>query len=98
MTDRGLLTMDLTCPEGHIVGQLIQNIGHQAIGIQLPDSTREEWPRGGDKMFTYLTCPGCDRRVYGSTDSIRERATWLSESESESQGRYSLRYIEDGLA
>ncbi|HXA90447.1 MAG TPA: hypothetical protein VNW96_18160 [Mycobacterium sp.] len=98
MTDRGLLTMDLTCPEGHVVGQLIQNIGHQAIGIQLPDSTREEWPRGGDKMFTYLTCPGCDRRVYGSTDSIRERATWLSESESESQGRYSLRYIEDGLA
>ena len=98
MTDRGLLTMDLTCPEGHLVGQLIQNIGHQAIGIQLPDSTREEWPRGGDKMFTYLTCPGCDRRVYGSTDSIRERATWLSESESESQGRYSLRYIEDGLA
>jgi hypothetical protein len=98
MTDRGLLTMDLTCPEGHVVGQLIQNIGHQAIGIQVPDSTREEWPRGGDKMFTYLTCPGCDRRVYGSTDSIRERATWLSESESESQGRYSLRYIEDGLA
>ena len=98
MTDRGLLTMDLTCPEGHIVGQLIQNIGHQAIGIQLPDSTREEWPRGGDKMFTYLTCPGCDRRVYGSTDSIRERATWLSESESQWQGRYSLRYIEDGLA
>jgi hypothetical protein len=98
MTDRGLLTMDLTCPEGHLVGQLIQNIGHQAIGIQVPDSTREEWPRGGDKMFTYLTCPGCDRRVYGSTDSIRERATWLSESESESQGRYSLRYIEDGLA
>lgn len=98
MTDRGLLTMDLTCPEGHLVGQLIQNIEHQAIGIQVPDSTREEWPRGGDKMFTYLTCPGCDRRVYGSTDSIRERATWLSESESESQGRYSLRYIEDGLA
>jgi hypothetical protein len=98
MTDRGLLTMDLTCPEGHVVGQLIQNIGHQAIGIQVPDSTREEWPRGGDKMFTYLTCPGCDRRVYGSTDSIRERATWLSESESESQGRYSLRYIEDGPA
>jgi hypothetical protein len=98
MTDRGLLTMDLTCPEGHLVGQLIQTIGHQAIGIQVADSTREEWPRGGDKMFTYLTCPGCDRRVYGSTDSIRERATWLSESESESQGRYSLRYIEDGLA
>lgn len=98
MTDRGLLTMDLTCPEGHVVGQLIQNIGHQSLGIQVPDGTREEWPRGGDKMFTYLTCPGCDRRVYGSTDSIRERATWLSESESESQGRYSLRYIEDGLA
>jgi hypothetical protein len=97
MTDKGLLAMDLTCPEGHVIGQLIQNIGHQAIGIQIADSAREEWPRGGDKMFTYLTCPGCDRRVYGSTDAIRERATWLSESESESQGRYSLRYIEDGL-
>jgi hypothetical protein len=98
MTDRGLLTMDLTCPEGHLVGQLIQNIGHQAIGIQVPDSTREEWPRGGDKMFTYLTCPGCDRRIYGSTEAIQEKATWLSESESESQGRHSLRFIEDGLA
>ena len=51
MTDRGLLTMDLTCPEGHVVGQLIQNIGHQAIGIQVPDSTREEWPRGGDRCL-----------------------------------------------
>jgi len=98
MTDRGLLSIDLMCPEGHVVGQLIQNVGHQAIGIQVADSAREEWPRGGDKMFTYLTCPGCDRRVYGSTDAIRERATWLSESESEWQGRYSLRYIEDGLA
>ena len=98
MTDRGLLSIDLMCPEGHVVGQLIQNVGHQAIGIQVADTAREEWPRGGDKMFTYLTCPGCDRRVYGSTDAIRERATWLSESESEWQGRYSLRYIEDGLA
>jgi hypothetical protein len=98
MTDRGLLSIDLMCPEGHVVGQLIQNVGHQAIGIQVADSAHEEWPRGGDKMFTYLTCPGCDRRVYGSTDAIRERATWLSESESEWQGRYSLRYIEDGLA
>ncbi|MGO9384223.1 MAG: hypothetical protein ACLP4W_19560 [Mycobacterium sp.] len=98
MTHRGLLTMDLMCPEGHVVGQLIQNIGHQAIGIQVADTAREEWPRGRDKMFTYLTCPGCDRRVYGSTDAIGERATWLSESESEWQGKYSLRYIEDGLA
>jgi hypothetical protein len=97
MTDKGLLTIDLMCPEGHVVGQLIQNVGHQAIGIQVPDSAREEWPRGGDKMFTYLTCPGCDRRVYGSTDAIREKATWLSESVSQWQGRYSLRYIEDGL-
>jgi hypothetical protein len=97
MTDRGLLAMDLACPEGHVVGQLIQDIGHQVIGIQVADTAREEWPRGGDTMFTHLTCPGCDRRVYGSTDAIRERATWLSESESQSQGRYSLRYIEDGL-
>jgi len=97
MTDKGLLAMDLMCPEGHVVGQLIQNIEHPDIGIQVPDSAREEWPRGGDKMFTYLTCPDCNRRVYGSTDAIRERATWLSESESEWQGRHSLRYIEDGL-
>jgi hypothetical protein len=97
MSDRGLLQMDLTCPEGHVVGQLIQNVEHQAIGIQLPDKAREEWPRVGDKMYTHLTCPGCNRRVYGSTDAIRERATWLSESESEWQGGHSLRYIEDGL-
>jgi hypothetical protein len=97
MTDRGLLALDLMCPEGHVVGQLIQNIGHQAIGIQVADAAREEWPRGGDSMFTYLTCPGCDRRVYGSTDAIRDSATWLSESESQWQGKYSLRYIEDGL-
>jgi hypothetical protein len=96
--DRGLLTMDLMCPDGHVAGQLIQSTGHHDIGIHLPDAAREEWPRGGDSMFTYLTCPDCSRRVYGSTDAIREKATWLSESESESQGRYSLRYIEDGLA
>jgi endo-alpha-1,4-polygalactosaminidase (GH114 family) len=35
--------------------------------------------------------------VYGSTDAIQERATWLSESESDWEGRYSLRYLEDGL-
>ena len=68
MTDKGLLAMDLTCPEGHVVGQLIQNTGHQAIGIQVADTAREEWPRGGDKMFTYLTCPAAiagfmDRRT-----------------------------------
>ena len=98
MPDKGLLTMDLVCPEGHVAGQLIQNTEHQAVGIiQLPDRAREEWPRGGDKMFTYLTCPGCNRRVYGSTDAIQERATWQSESESERQCRYSLCYIEDGL-
>jgi hypothetical protein len=97
MTDKELLTMDLMCPEGHVVGQLIQDIEHQAIGIQVPDREREEWPRGGDKMYTLLTCHGCNRRVYGSTDAIQERATWLSESESEWQGRYSLRYLEDGL-
>ena len=97
MTDRGLLAMDLMCPEGHVVGQLIQNVGHQSIGIQVAGTEREEWPRGGDKMYTHLTCHGCNRRVYGSTDAIRETATWLSESESERQGRYSLRYLEDGL-
>jgi hypothetical protein len=97
MSDKGLLAIDLVCPEGHVAGQLIRNIGHQAIGIQIADTAREEWPRGSDKMFTYLTCPGCDRRVYGSTDAIRERATWQSEIESESQCRYSLRYLEDGL-
>ena len=97
MTDKGLLAMDLTCPEGHVVGQLIRDVGHQAIGIQVADTAREEWPRGGDKMFTHLTCRACDRRVYGSTDAMRERATWMSEIESQSQVRYSLRYIEDGL-
>jgi hypothetical protein len=97
MTDKGLRTMDLVCPEGHIAGQLIQDIEHKAIGIQVPDRAREEWPRGGDKMYTLLTCHCCNRRVYGSTDAIQERATWQSEINSESQCRYSLRYLEDGL-
>jgi hypothetical protein len=97
MTDKGLLAMDLVCPEGHVAGQLIRNIEHQAIGIQVPDMAREEWPRGGDKMYTFLTCHGCNRRVYGSTDAIQETATWLSEIESEGKARYSLRYLEDGL-
>jgi hypothetical protein len=97
MSNRGLLTMDLACPEGHVVGRLIRQIDHP-FEIDLPGTAREEWPRGGDKMFTYLTCPGCDRRIYGSTEAIQEKATWLSESESESQGRHSLRFIEDGLA
>jgi hypothetical protein len=39
----------------------------------VPDSAREEWPRGGDKMYTFLTCHGCHRRAYGSTDAIRRR-------------------------
>ena len=97
MTAKGLLTIDLVCPEGHVAGQLIKDIGHQEIGIQVPDREREEWPRGGDKMYTFLTCPGCNRRVYGSTDAIQERATWESEIASESECRYSLRYMEDGL-
>ena len=97
MTDKGLLVMDLVCPEGHVAGQLIQNIEHQSIGIEVPDRGHEEWPRGGDKMYTLLTCHGCNRRVYGSMDAIRERATWQSEIESERQCRYSLRYLEDGL-
>ena len=93
MTDKGLRTMDLVCPEGHVAGQLIRNIAHQANEIRVPDRAREEWPRGGDRVYTLLFCHGCDRRVYGSTDAIQERASWLSESESESQRRYSLRYI-----
>lgn len=93
MTDRGLLAMDLVCPQGHVAGQLIRNIEHQANEIQVPVRAREEWPRGGDTVDTLLFCHGCNRRVYGSTDAIQERATWLSESESESQRRYSLRYI-----
>jgi hypothetical protein len=47
MTDKGLLAMDLVCPEGHVAGQLIRNIEHQANEIQVPDRAREEWPRGG---------------------------------------------------
>ena len=97
MSDRGLLKMDLACPEGHVVGHLIRQIAHHPIEIDLPDTAREEWPRGGDKMYTYLTCHGCNRRIYGSTEAIQEKATWLSESESEFQGRHSLRYIEDSL-
>jgi hypothetical protein len=97
MTYKGLLAIDLVCPEGHVAGQLIRNIEHQAIGIQVPGRTHEEWPRGGDKMYTFLTCHGCNRRVYGSTDAIQETATWESEIESERQCRYSLRYLEDGL-
>ena len=93
MTEKGLLAMDLVCPAGHVAGQLILNIEHQAIGVQVPDGTREEWPRGDDTVYTLLTCHDCNRRVYGSTNAIRERATWLSESESESQRRYSLRYM-----
>jgi len=90
--------MELTCPEGHVVGNLLQDPGEPGIGVQVGDAAREDWPRGGDSMFTYVTCPGCSRRVYGSTDTIRDRATWLSESESDWQGRFGLRYIEDGLA
>jgi ABC-type xylose transport system substrate-binding protein len=97
MTDKGSLAIDLVCPEGHVAGQLIRNTEDQAIGIQVPDRAREEWPRGGDKMYTLLTCPGCNRRVYGATDAIQESATWLSEIESQGQDRYSLRYLEDGL-
>ena len=93
MTDKGSLAIDLVCPEGHVAGQLIRNIEHQDNEIQVPDRAREEWPRGGDRVYTLLFCHGCDRRVYGSTDAIQERATWLSGSESESQRRYSLRYI-----
>jgi hypothetical protein len=98
MTDKGLLAMDLVCPEGHVAGQLIQTMEHPSIGIEVPDRGREEWPRGGDNMYTFLTCQGCNRRVYGSTDAIRETATWQSEIESEQQSRFSLRYLEDGLA
>jgi hypothetical protein len=98
VSDRGLLAVDLTCPEGHVVGRLVRQIEHQPIEIELADTAPEEWPRGGDSMFTYLTCQDCNRRIYGSTEAIREKASWLSESESESQGRHSLRYIEDGLA
>jgi hypothetical protein len=97
MSNRGLMTMALTCPEGHVAGELIQGAGQQAVEIQLPDGAHEEWPRGGDRMYTYLTCPGCSRRIYGSTEAIQERALWLSESESDSQGRHSLRYLEDSL-
>lgn len=97
MSDRGLMTMDLACPEGHVAGQLIQGAGQQAVEIQLPDGAPEQWPRGGDSMYTYLTCPACHRRIYGSTEAIKERALWLSESDSESQGRHSLRYLEDSL-
>jgi hypothetical protein len=93
MTDKGLLAMDLLCPEGHVAGQLIRNIEHQANEIQVPDRAREEWPRGGDRVYTLLFCRGCDRRVYGSTAAIQDRALWLYGSESESQRRYSLRYI-----
>lgn len=89
--------MDLTCPEGHVVGRLIQNIGHQPIKIDLPDTAREEWPREGDTLYTHLTCPGCNRHIYGSTEAIKEKATWLSESESQWQGIHGLQYIEDGL-
>ncbi|OMC07643.1 hypothetical protein [Mycobacterium sp. SP-6446] len=97
MTDKGLRTMDLVCPEGHVAGQLIQSIAPRSIGIELPGEACEDWPRGGDKMYTLLTCPGCNRRVYGSTEAIQERATWQSEIESEPQCRYALRYLEDGL-
>jgi hypothetical protein len=98
MSDRGLLKMDLACPEGHVAGHLIRQIEHHPIEIDLPDTAREEWPRGGDKLYTHLTCHSCNRRIYGSTEAIQEKATWLSESESEWQGRHSLRYIEDSLA
>jgi hypothetical protein len=97
MSDRGLLEMDLTCPEGHVVGLLIRQIEHQPIEIDLPDTAREEWPRGGDKMYTHLTCQGCNRRIYGSTEAIQEKAAWLSDSASERQGKHCLRYIEDSL-
>ena len=90
--------MELACPEGHVAGHLIRQTEQQPIEIDRPDTEREEWPRGGDKMYTHLTCPGCNRRIYGSTEAIKEKATWLSESASGSEGRHSLRFIEDGLA
>ena len=71
MTDKGSLAIDLVCPEGHVAGQLIRNIEHQANEIQVPDRAREEWPRSGDRVYTLLFCRGCDRRLYGSTDAIQ---------------------------
>jgi hypothetical protein len=97
MSDRGLLKMDLACPEGHLAGLLIRQTEHDPIEIDLAERAREEWPRGGDKLYTHLTCPGCNRRIYGSTEAIKEKATWLSDSESGWEGRHSMRFIEDGL-
>ena len=95
MSDRGKLKIDLACPDGHVAGHLIRQSEHHPIEIDLPDREREEWPRGGDTMYTHLTCPGCGRRIYGSTEAIKEK-TWASDSASE--GRHTLRFIEDGLA
>ena len=89
--------MELACPEGHVAGHLVRQSADRPIEIDLPDREREEWPRGGDKLYTHLTCPGCNRRIYGSTEAINEKATWLSDSESGSEGRHSLRFIEDSL-
>ena len=65
MSDKGLLKMELACPEGHVAGHLIRQTENQPIEIDRPDTEREEWPRGGDKLYTHLTCPGCNRRIYG---------------------------------
>jgi|GEM_PF-5451536 len=89
--------MDLACPEGHVAGLLVRQSADHPIEIDLPDMEPEEWPRGGDKLYTHLRCPGCNRRIYGSTEAINEKATWLSDSETGSEGRHSLRFIEDGL-
>ena len=55
MSDRGLLKMDLACPEGHLAGLLIRQTEHDPIEIDLAYRAREEWPRGGDKLYTHLT-------------------------------------------
>jgi hypothetical protein len=98
MSARGLLKMNLTCPAGHIAGFLIRQSEHHPIEIELPDTTRAEWPRRRDGLYTDLTCNSCNREIYGSTDAIKERATWLSESQSDSQGQHGLRYVGDSLA
>ena len=51
MSDKGLLAMDLVCPEGHVAGQLIQDIEHRAIGIQVADGAPRK--AGGGRQDTH---------------------------------------------
>ena len=91
--DKGMAVMELQCPNGHLVGRLIQHSVGSPLLLYMPKQLREDWKQVCERPMLTTHCGVCKRPVSKATETVKERIDILIDNEWKHKYQYVLPFL-----